>query len=381
MKILSNKYVQMMAVIAVVMFMAFTGHGSDPNGLSIAIVGATLGSTVATLADWAKRLDPDGKVPTIVELLSQTNDVLKDMLFKEGNLPTGERTTVRTGLPTVAWRLLNQGVATSKSTTAQIDEQAGMLEAWSEVDKDLAELNGNTAAFRLSEAQAFIEAMNQEMASTLIYGNSGTAPEEFLGFAPRYASLSATNAQNILNAGGTGSDNTSVWLVCWGASTVHGVFPKGSKAGLVHDDMGLVTVETTAGVGGNRMRAYQDRWQWKNGLVLKDWRYAVRIANVDISDLIALTGTQATTAATFLLKLMARAIDRVPSLGMGKPVFYANRTVMSHLRVAAMEKSNNVLSISEGLNQLGERIQNGLNFLGIPVRMVDSLLETEAAVS
>lgn len=342
---------------------------------------ATLGSTVATLADWAKRLDPDGKVPTIVELLSQTNDVLKDMLFKEGNLPTGERTTVRTGLPTVAWRLLNQGVATSKSTTAQIDEQAGMLEAWSEVDKDLAELNGNTAAFRLSEAQAFIEAMNQEMASTLMYGNSGTAPEEFLGFAPRYASLSATNAQNILSAGGAGSDNTSVWLVCWGASTVHGVFPKGSKAGLVHDDMGLVTVETTAGVGGNRMRAYQDRWQWKNGLVLKDWRYAVRIANVDISDLIALTGTQATTASTFLLKLMARAIDRIPSLGMGKPVFYANRTVMSHLRVMAMEKSNNVLSISEGLNQFGERIQNGLNFLGIPVRMVDSLLESEAAVA
>lgn len=381
MKILSNKYVQMTALVAVVLFMAFTGHGSESNGLSIAIVGATLGSTVATLADWAKRLDPDGKVPTIVELLSQTNDVLKDMLFKEGNLPTGERTTVRTGLPTVAWRLLNQGVATSKSTTAQIDEQAGMLEAWSEVDKDLAELNGNTAAFRLSEAQAFIEAMNQEMASTLMYGNSGTAPEEFLGFAPRYASLSATNAQNILNAGGAGSDNTSVWLVCWGASTVHGVFPKGSKAGLVHDDMGLVTVETTAGVGGNRMRAYQDRWQWKNGLVLKDWRYAVRIANVDISDLIALTGTQATTASTFLLKLMARAIDRIPSLGMGKPVFYANRTVMSHLRVMAMEKSNNVLSISEGLNQFGERIQNGLNFLAIPVRMVDSLLESEAAVS
>ena len=148
---------------------------------------ATLGNTVLTLADWAKRLDPDGSVPMIVELLAQTNEIIQDELFQEGNLPTGHRVTVRTGLPTVTWRLLNQGVTPSKSTTAQIDEQAGMLEAYSEVDKDLAELNGNSASFRLSEAQAFIEAMNQEYAQTLIYCNSCTAPEEFNGLTPRYA--------------------------------------------------------------------------------------------------------------------------------------------------------------------------------------------------
>lgn len=381
MKILSNRYVQLTALAVVALVMALTGHLSQNEALAIGFVGATIGESVLTLADWAKRLDPDGKVPTIVELLSQSNDVIKDMLFKEGNLPTGERTTVRTGLPTVAWRLLNQGVAVTKSTTAQIDEQCGMLEAWSEVDKDLAELNGNTQAFRLSEAQAFIEAMNQEMASTLFYGNSGTAPEEFLGFAPRYNSLSAANGQNILSAAGAGSDNASVWLVVWGANTCFGVFPKGSKAGLIHEDMGLVTVETSAGVGGNRLRAYQDRWQWKCGLALKDWRYAVRIANIDVSDLASLATTQATTASTFLPKLMARSIDRIPAMGMGKAVFYANRTVMSHLRVAAMEKSTNALSITEGLNQFGERIQTGLNFLGIPVRMCDALTEAEAVVS
>lgn len=376
-----NRHVQLTILAVVACLMAVTGHLSETEALAIGFVGATVGSTVLTLADWAKRLDPDGKVPTIVELLSQTNDILKDKLYKEGNLPTGERVTVRTGLPSVAWRLLNQGVAVSKSTTAQVDEQAGMLEAWSEVDKDLAELNGNTAAFRLSEAQAFIEAMNQEMASTLMYGNSGTAPEEFLGFAPRYSSLSAANAQNILSAGGAGADNTSVWLVVWGANTVFGVFPKGSKAGLIHEDMGLVTVETSAGVGGNRMRAYQDRWQWKTGLVVKDWRYAVRIANVDVSDLVAKTGTQAKDAATELIELMARAIDRIPSMGMGKPVFYANRTVMSHLRVQALRKSASAVTFTEALNQFGERVQTGLNFLGIPVRQVDALLESEAAVT
>lgn len=342
---------------------------------------STLAANVLTLADWAKRLDPDGKTPTIVELLSMTNEILTDMLFLEGNLPTGHRITTRTGLPTVAWRLLNQGVQPSKSKTAQIDEAVGMLEAWSEVDKDLAMLNGNTDSFRLSEAQAFIEAMNQEMASTLFYGNSGTAPEEFTGLSVRYSSLSAANAQNILDAGSSDSDLSSVWLVAWGANTCCGIFPKGSMAGLIHDNLGEVTVETTAGIAGTRMRAYQDRWQWKMGIALKDWRYAVRIANIDISDLAGLSGTQEKTDSTFLPKLMSRAIDRVPSLGMGRPVFYANRSVMSLLRVAAMEKTSSVLAIQPGLTQFGQNIQSGLSLLGVPIRICDSLLETEDQVT
>lgn len=331
---------------------------------------ATLGTNVLTLADWAKRLDPNGKVPTIVELLSQTNEVLDDMLFMEGNLPTGTRVNVRTGLPTAAWRLLNQGVQPTKSTTAQIDEQCGLLEAWSEVDKDLAELNGNTSAFRLSEAQAFIEAMNQEMSSTLFYGNSSTAPEEFTGLAARYSSLSANNAQNIINCSGAGSDNSSIWLVCWGANTVHGIFPKGSKAGLQHYDHGEVTVETTAGVAGTRMRAYQDQWQWKTGIALKDWRYVVRAANIDISNLVA------KSSAADLIDTMIKMIHRIPNLNMGKPVFYANRSVIQMLDIQRRDDA-----VSAGLTYMNIDGKFIPTFRGIPIRKVDALLETEAVVS
>lgn len=340
---------------------------------------ATVGTNVLTLLDWAKRVDPSGKTAMIVELLSQTNEMLSDMLWREGNLPTGHRITQRTGLPTVYWRLINQGVAPSKSTTAQVDEQCGMLEAWSEVDKDEAELNGNVNMYRLSESMAFLEAMNQEMQGTVIYG-AASDPEEFVGLANRYADLSAGNAQNIIDAGGTGSDNASVWLVGWGGETCCGIFPKGSKAGLTHEDLGLVTVETTAGIAGNRMRAYQDHYQWKAGIALKDWRYAVRIANVDISDLVGLANTQATTASTFIVKLMSRAIDRLPSLNNVKPVFYANRTVLSLLRVAALEKSTSAVTVEQGLNQFGQTIFN-TKFLGIPVRLVDQLTIAESQVT
>jgi hypothetical protein len=340
---------------------------------------ATLASNALTLLDWAKRLDPDGKVPTIVELLSQTNSILDDMLWREGNLPTGHRITQRTGLPTVYWRLINQAVASSKSSTAQVDEQCGMLEAWSEVDKDEAELNGNVNAYRMSEAMAFLEAMNQEMAGTLFYG-SASNPEEFVGLANRYSDKSAGNGQNILDAGGTGTDNSSVWLCGWGENTVCGIFPKGSKAGLMHEDLGLTTIQGTTGIAGTRLRAYQEHYQWKAGLAMKDWRYVARIANIDNSELAGLSGAQETTDATFLPKLMSRAVDRLPTLKGIKPVFYANRTICSLLRVAAQEKSNGVLSIQEGLNQFGQTIYD-LRFLGIPVRQVDQLTSAETQIT
>lgn len=338
---------------------------------------STLSNSSLTLADWAKRVDPDGSVPVVAELLSQSNEILEDAVFKEGNLPTGERVVIRTGLPTVYWRALNQGIPSSKSTTAQVDEACGILEARSEVDKDLAMLNGNTAQFRLSEDTAFLEAMNQTQASTMFYGNPGVDPKQFLGLAARYSSLSAANAQNILSAGGSSSDNTSVYLVVWGDNTVYCPFPKGSKAGLVHEDLGEQTVYNS---DGTRMQALATRYQWKNGLVVKDWRYVVRICNIDVSDLIAQTGTQAPSAATAIIKLMARALYRIPNMQMGRAVFYMNRTVHSGLSIAALDKSQYVLKINEGLSQFGMPY-SWLSFLGVPLRRVDALLNTEAVVS
>lgn len=332
---------------------------------------ATLTTGALTLADWAKRLDPDGRVPVVAELLSQSNEILEDAVFQEGNLPTGHRVTIRTGLPSVYWRSLNQGVPSSKSTTAQVDESVGMLEAYCRVDKDLAELNGNTAQFRLSEDTAFLEAMNQTQAATMFYGNPGTDPRQYLGLAPRYGTISgAGNAQNIIDAGGTSSNNTSIYLVVWGENTCFCTFPKGAKAGLTHEDMGVLTVYDS---NNNPYQAYQTHYQWKNGLVVKDWRYIVRIANINTANLVA------NTSAADLIALMSRALDRIPNFGMGRAAFYMNRTVYSILRLQALSKSNYALSVEKGLNQFGTP-QSWLNFEGVPLRRVDQLLNTEARV-
>ncbi len=320
-----------------------------------------------TLLDVAKRLDPDGRIASIVEILNATNPVLDDLTFVEGNLPTGHRTTIRTGLPAPTWRKLYGGVQPSKSTTVQVTDSAGMLEAYAEVDKALADLNGNTAAFRLSEDAAHIEGMGQEMAQTLFYGNEGTEPEAFTGLAPRYNSLSAENADNIIDAGGNDSDLTSIWLCVWGNQTGHGIYPKGSMAGLQMTDKGQVTVENVDGNGG-RMEAYRTHYRWDAGLSIRDWRYFVRIANVDVSNLNTLANTKD------IINWMIQASERIPELGKGRAAFYMNRRLREKLRLGILEKVSSNLSWE---TVSGQRV---MTFDDIPVRRTDALINTESRV-
>lgn len=335
---------------------------------------SALAASHPTLLDLAKRLDPDGKIDVIAEILTQENPILEDMNFVEGNLPTGHRTTIRTGLPTPTWRKLYGGVQPTKSNTAQVTDSCGMLEAYAEVDKALADLNGNTAAFRLSEDRAHIEGMAQELASTIIYGNEGDQPEAFTGLAPRYNSLSAANADNIVSAGGTGSDNTSIWLVVWGDQTLHGIYPKGSRAGLDMEDKGQVTIENVDGAGG-RMEAYRTHYRHDCGLTVRDWRFAARVCNIDVSALTS-DGTAADRAAAqkALINFMVQASERIPSLSKGRAVWYVNRTIREQLRLGILEKIAGNLAWE---TVSGKRV---MTFDDIPVKRLDAINNTEARV-
>lgn len=347
---------------------------------------AVLGGTALTLADWAKRINDDGKTMTIVELLSQVNEVLDDMLWVEGNLPTGHKTTIRTGLPSATWRLLNYGVPNAKSTTAQIIDTVGNLETYAVIDKDLADLNGNTAEFRMSEVSAFLEGMSQQVATTLFYGNTSTNPERFMGLAPRFntvATATAQTAANVLDAGGTGSTNTSIWILCWGPNTMHGIFPKGKIAGLRHTDMGEWPV---LDVLGNTYQAYRDHFKWECGITVRDWRYAVRICNIDVT-------TLSGGAPPNLINLLIRALYRIPTTAAGigatvtssdapsiqggngsRIVIYCNRVIRTYLDIQATNKTNVLLQ----MNQFDGKMVT--TFRGVPIKTCDAILNTEARV-
>lgn len=340
---------------------------------------ATLSTTYPNLLDLARRQDPDGTIAAVAEVLDETSEMLEDIFFVEGNLPTGHRTTVRTGLPMPTWRKIGGGVQPTKSTTAQITHTAGMLEAYAEVDVKLAALNGNTAEWRLSEDRPHIEGIDQELQETLIYGNEKTEPEAFTGLSPHYNDLSAASGANIIDAGGTGSDNGSIWMVVWDSTTIHGIIPKGSTAGLQIKNLGEVTIEDVDGAGG-RMQALRTHYKLEAGLAVRDWRYGVRIANIDKSLLTATlaSGQNVFTAGADLPALMFRAMRRVPSLRRGRVAFYMSRDIATWVAEQAIAKGFHGLIRSENV---GGDMKFTEKFHGIPMRRVDALGADEAQVT
>ncbi len=337
----------------------------------------TLSATNPTLLDLAKRTDPDGKIAAVAEILDETNEILAEMSWQEGNLPTGHRVSIRTGLPAPTWRKIGGGVQPTKSTTAQVTFATGMLEAYAEVDKALADLNGNTAAFRLSEDRPHIEGMNQEIADTLFYGNESTEPEAFTGLSPHFNDSTANNGQNILKAGGAGSDNASIWLVVWGEMSAYGIIPKGSKAGLQVEDKGQVTIENADGSNG-RMEAYRTHYRFDAGLCVKDWRYIVRICNIDKSLLTNVFTSGAFSSGANLPDLMFQAMRKIPNLSAGRPVFYMARDTATWVARQALAIGRDGLIKTDNV---GGDARFTERFHGIPMRRVDALAADEATVS
>ncbi len=335
---------------------------------------ATLSSNNPTLLDLAKASDPNGKIAVVAEVLNEVNEILDDMTWVEGNLVTGHMSTVRTGIPAPTWRKMYGGVTPTKGTTAQVTDNTGMLEAFSEIDKALADLNNNSAAFRLLQDRAHIEGMSQELSDTLFFGDESTEPEAFTGLAPRFNSTTAESGDNIILGGSLSgqTDNASIWLVTWGPDLVHGIVPKGSKAGLQVEDLGLVTLEDASdGANTGRMRAYQTHYRWDVGLTMPDWRYTVRIPNIDKSLL-----TPDAASGAELADLMFQAMNLVPNLSRGRPVFYMSRDMLTFLR--------RQLSAATSMSTLQIKDVGGkmvTSFQGITIRRCDSLAADETRVT
>ncbi len=330
------------------------------------------GATVFTMADFLKGLTPDGKVAQTVEALNEVNEFMPDVMWKEGNLLTGHMHSVRSGLPAATWRRLNYGVQQTKSRKVQVTDACGMLEMVSAVDERLVNLGGNEAEVRWDEDLASMEGLAQDATTAFFYSNEATDPEQITGLTPRYSALSgAENSTNIINAGGTGSDNTSIWLVGWGVNKVFGIYPKGSPMGLRHYNQGKV--ELTDADGGTYM-GYKSRFYWDLGVAVADWRYAVRICNIDISLLVADKGTVSSGAD--LIAFMIRALHKIPNLKNCKPVFYMNEDILTYLDLQTYKQTNMNVKYTE--NPHGEWVWS---FRGVPIRQVDKLVNTETVVS
>lgn len=329
----------------------------------------TLGQDFPTLLDKLNRQNPDGSIARIVELLAEQNDILMDTTYMECNDGSKHKTTMRSGLPEATWRKFNSGVQPDKSTVVPVLDTTGMLENYGEVDKDLADLSGNAAAFRTSENLAHMMGMNNKVSEYIFYGNTDNEPESFMGLAPRYNDPNAESGANLVNGGGSGSTNTSIWFVTWGEMTTHLLYPKGQTFGFQHRDLGEDTAKDDA---GGRYQIYRDHYKWNIGMSVRDWRANSRVCNIDVNNL-----TKDAATGADLIDLMIDAYYKLqnPMQGMGKVCIYANRTVQSFLHKQAMNAKNVNLTLGE---YGGRKIPE---FLGMPIRRSDAILNTESAIS
>lgn len=338
------------------------------------------------LIDHTALMDPHGKINKIAFMLAQANDILKDMIWQVANGTDYNQVTLNTALPQGTWRSNNQGVPASKPLNQRAKFGIGMLTDYSKLDSLQARLGGELGKQRLTIDQLHIEGISQQIATTEFYGNEATNPAQFTGISPYYNYLSAyQTGANVINGGGSGSANGSIWYIGWGDSTIHNHFPNGTQAGLLYKDLGDVTPLYDS--SGNRYEGYTSYFEWILGLTLMNWQYAARICNLDTTS----AGLFGSTPFDIFAGMIEAAIkiptsthrlsgitqvdapgDPMPGTN---PAWYCNRKIRAAMDIQAIRNKNVLLNFKD---YAGESV---MEFRGAPVRVCDSLLNSEATIS
>lgn len=325
-----------------------------------------------SLKDIAAQKNPDGSLADVAEILMQANSIVNDMEWYEGNMDVGERLTVRKTLGSPKWKRYNEHVKPSVSRTSQVDEVTGHLEDWSEVDCDLADKAGNRGEFLLREAKPKMQAMSDEMARTIIYGSLSDDPKTFNGFMTRLSTINEEYMNGepvVLDAGGTnGGGLASMLLVGWSNATAYGIYPKGSQAGLNFEDKGKVTSQNDDGF----LDVYRSKFSWDAGLAVKDYRYILRVANIDVASLLDLTPETAKTSPLYMNFM--QAVGMIPNPQTVRLTCYVPRQVWIALSKVAAATGNR--PVNQSITEAGFVT----NVLGVPVKLQDTMLVTESQV-
>jgi hypothetical protein len=341
---------------------------------------STIGNSFPSLID-AYKGSAEG---TVVEILKRQNPILLDAIATECNMASLHRHMIRTGLPSVAWGRLYQGTPQSKSTMQQVDDTTGFLEARSVIDTRLLDIAPDPAKARLVDSAPFLEAMSQELASGIFYHDTATTPEKFKGLSARYGAYGVNgqtgaiygggSATQVVDAGGRGNANTSIWMVTWGDHATSLIYPKGTKAGIETKDKGE---EPVLDANGNTYYGKVTMFTQHVGMFVKDWRYNARICNIDYAAMMAGNVDLWALLRKAYYRLQSRRIDGVSS----RIAIYANRDVMEILDAQSSDRAltagNQNYTALKQANLEGEEV---LTYRKLPLRETDAILNTEANV-
>lgn len=353
---------------------------------------ATIGNSFYNLIDYYRSLAANGESieADVVEALATLKPAIGDAIMTECNKGASHLHTIRAGLPSVTWGRLYRGIAQSKGVKTQVEDTTGFVEGRSEIDERLLQLTTNEGAVRMDEANGFLEALGQEVESGIFYNDTASTPEKFKGLAARYNKIGGGGAGNqIVNAGGAGSDNTSIWFVTWGQAQTTLIYPKGTKAGIDRTDRGSVQVLDGSGLP---YFAKVEEFRWHLGLAVRDWRYNARIANIDVSDVQSGSVDLYKFMRKAYYKLQGRRNTKMFTMGAdgsrvsnpnaameGRTAIYMNRDMLEALDALQTNKgsSDNFVRLTP-MELEGKEV---MTYRGMPIRETDALLNTETVVS
>lgn len=340
---------------------------------------ATIGNSFMGLADLYRSTDQNRNIVPVIEALNILNPLMEDAVMIEANQGTKHLSAIRTGLPSVSWGKLYQGIPQSKSIKQQVEDTTGFVEGLSTVDERLLEISKDPAALRMSEAEAFLESMSQEVTTNFFYSDTATTPERFKGIGARYSAIGGTGAGGqIVDGGGTGSANTSVYFVTWGTNQTSLIYPEGTQAGIKRQDMGRQRVYDDL---QNPYYVKEELFRQHVGVRVGDWRFNARIANIDVNALANGTVDLYGLMRRAYYLLQTRRNGRVGNGGMvapGKTVIYANRQIMQALDALATNKGATDNFVRMTPDELaGKEV---MTYRTMPIRETDSLINAEARV-
>lgn len=313
-----------------------------------------------TLLDIKAMHDPDGNVAKVIDVLSEVNGVMQDAIWMEANDMTSHVVTQALSEGAGSAGVINQGVAYEEDRVKQIREQMEIFESYSRIDERLISKARNPEQFRAQKDAMRIRGMAKSWHTRFFYGDQSDNPAAVNGLATRYADLSL---DNVVGASGTGSDTTSIWLVQWGEEGLHLIYPRGERTIIEQEDLGRQLISDTSGVYTALVNHFMINW----GIAVSDDRAVQRIANIETAG----------STNIFNEDDLIEAINRLPDPGnLERTRIYVNRTMKSQMEIALKDKSNVWFNYSEGLGGVPV-----LTFRGIPVKLVDKLVDTETAIS
>ena len=314
-----------------------------------------------TFLEVLKRFDPKGNLMMIAEVLKDNNALLEDLPFREANDRITHTSSVRVSQPAGRTRRYNQPVLPSASSTEKNRDVIELLEDYSDIDELLADQSGDVGGLRSSEDTAFVEGISQTTGTRMMYGNNAVDPDQMTGILTR---LGTIDDEFVLDAGGSGSDLSSVVVVQPGINQVYGVFPTGSKAGIQQKDLGLIP-RWSASSDGARLMVYSTQFKAHFGLVVENPKCIGAIRNIETSGADSLFNFEDIIDLKVVMK----------NGGKGA-IIYVNRKLLSQIKKAALNRTNVNLTMD---NVFGDGMIPVID--GSPVRLMDALTFTEDQIT